>query len=922
MPEKETQVIYHVGHIGFLWMFLIHRQTHHPAARTLFVINEVYLTHNTEKFVSKFDQTLLQFGIPAVFNENKFSNLGSEEETERKVCAFFDKVLDDHGFDLPLCRVYSGFDVLSSFTAYLTIKKKQFTMYDMGLSVYNDRYHLNSGEHMKHYRRMLEKHRALTWDNPFVTDVIWPAKKPPRISKPSKVIDHVQLMKKLPKTEQRKILSFFNVPSIGRPDFDMIVCSSAWIREVGLSIDDYIKIFAQLADYLLKDTDNLLIKPHPNANYPEEHWKFFFTDDIMVPGHFPSQLLNFVTNFRPRKLLSTGSTGALELSRCEQIDLTPQCLTAHALFHKLFVALSVTRTLGKNVKLNINLIGLRLFCDEFIKALFPDLIECMELPESDAKIIVYIADNIFCKEGYDLSSDIHHNSVVFFLDSTGLQNLPLQNIEYSLPIVIKKTLVKMRPNEKDEIIFAYSKNEEIRDLISSYTQEYGLRRTGMNIRAFSESKGSEGGATVLPKNALGKKITLVSLNEHTAELDADILSSAKIHAEKKRIFVTHDHNYGEFVVFGYSISSGRVIFSSNEDQASNSFFIDSIIPVRYRRYGDEGMYSAISKAYLDGRIVKKNIDKAIKFKRMSLEETGRGKKELAGMLTIRAADSDTREAHQIYSELAGKGDTDAMGMLGRMYRDGKGTKKDLDAAIEWMRKAADGGIGWAKNELTDMLIIRGTKDDIAEAFTVCSGFARTGDAHALGRLGRMYRDGKGIERDNNEAVRLMRAAFYKHAGWTIEFIDMLIIRGTDSDLREAFEMCSELAKKGNAAAMVRLGRSYRDGKGTDQDIGKAAEWMRCAAKNGVKWVAIELFDVLWNIGTPESYSEMISAITPLAEAGDGNASLRLGRAYRDGKGVNSDKEIAAQWYRKAKENGVPWAENELSESDKQANAEI
>ena len=38
-------------------------------------------------------------------------------------------------------------------------------------------------------------------------------------------------------------------------------------------------------------------------------------------------------------------------------------------------------------------------------------------------------------------------------------------------------------------------------------------------------------------------------------------------------------------------------------------------------------------------------------------------------------------------------------MIGKAYRDGRGVEKDLNKAAEWMRKAAEKNVGWAKNEL-------------------------------------------------------------------------------------------------------------------------------------------------------------------------------------------------------------------------------
>ena len=131
------------------------------------------------------------------------------------------------------------------------------------------------------------------------------------------------------------------------------------------------------------------------------------------------------------------------------------------------------------------------------------------------------------------------------------------------------------------------------------------------------------------------------------------------------------------------------------------------------------------------------------------------------------------------------------------------------------------------------------------------------------------------------------------------------------DVVASINVIIKLAELGNGNAMGRLGRAYRDGKGVEKDLDKAAEWMRKAADKDVDWAKNELFDILWRIGTPESYEEMISVVTEFADKGDGNAMGRLGRAYRDGKGVEKDLNKAAEWMRKAADKNVGWAKNEL-----------
>jgi len=148
-----------------------------------------------------------------------------------------------------------------------------------------------------------------------------------------------------------------------------------------------------------------------------------------------------------------------------------------------------------------------------------------------------------------------------------------------------------------------------------------------------------------------------------------------------------------------------------------------------------------------------------------------------------------------------------------------------------------------------------------------------------------------------------------------ELFDVLWQIGTPESYSEMISIITPRAEAGDGAAMGRLGRVYRYGKGVKKDLCVSADWFRKSANMNVSWAKNALFDVLWQIGTPESYSEMIQVATDFANTGDGGAMGRLGRAYRDGKGVSSDNNIAAHWYTKAKECGVLWAEKELAELD-------
>ncbi len=179
---------------------------------------------------------------------------------------------------------------------------------------------------------------------------------------------------------------------------------------------------------------------------------------------------------------------------------------------------------------------------------------------------------------------------------------------------------------------------------------------------------------------------------------------------------------------------------------------------------------------------------------------------------------------------AKEGNKYAMLWLARMYRDGKGIEKDIIKSAEWMRRAADGDINYAKNELFDVLWRIGTLESYNEMIEVASAFAESGDGGAMGRLGRAYRYGRGVERDIDKAIDWMRKASNKNIWWAKnELFDMLWYRNYPDDTLELKSLIEKSAQEGDSNALLRLGRMYRYGKGINRDLNKAIDLMKKAS---------------------------------------------------------------------------------------------
>lgn len=93
--------------------------------------------------------------------------------------------------------------------------------------------------------------------------------------------------------------------------------------------------------------------------------------------------------------------------------------------------------------------------------------------------------------------------------------------------------------------------------------------------------------------------------------------------------------------------------------------------------------------------------------------------------------------------------------IGSAYKRGTGIPTDLDAAEMWFRRAADAGLLYAHYALGRLYFDQKRHDDAREAFEF--GVARKHVA-ALHFLGRMYISGKGVPKDIEKGLQLLKRA--------------------------------------------------------------------------------------------------------------------------------------------------------------------
>ncbi len=108
-------------------------------------------------------------------------------------------------------------------------------------------------------------------------------------------------------------------------------------------------------------------------------------------------------------------------------------------------------------------------------------------------------------------------------------------------------------------------------------------------------------------------------------------------------------------------------------------------------------------------------------------------------------------------------------------------------------------------------------EDFKKAYALLTPLAEAENAEAQTKLGVMYVNGQGVERDLNEGLRLIMAAANK---------------GYDKARGYALNVSIDIAKTGNTAAMYNVGGMCLKGWGGEQDKNVCLEWLVGAARLG------------------------------------------------------------------------------------------
>ena len=226
-------------------------------------------------------------------------------------------------------------------------------------------------------------------------------------------------------------------------------------------------------------------------------------------------------------------------------------------------------------------------------------------------------------------------------------------------------------------------------------------------------------------------------------------------------------------------------------------------------------------------------------------------------------------------------DAPAMTLIGQLYNEGLGVRRDYLEASRWFRLAAD-----------------------------------RGDRQAMFALALLTLEGKGTPKSVEAARALFeKAAALGHAGAWYNLGVMALDLPNGADFTAAAQDFRAAADGGNADGAYSLGLLYREGKGVEQDRGLAASWLRRAAEGDSLGAQIEYGIALYNgDGVKKDEAAGFRLLMKAAARNNPVAQNRVARVLATGKGAPKDTIEAMKYHLMARAAGVPdeWLDQQLA----------
>lgn len=184
--------------------------------------------------------------------------------------------------------------------------------------------------------------------------------------------------------------------------------------------------------------------------------------------------------------------------------------------------------------------------------------------------------------------------------------------------------------------------------------------------------------------------------------------------------------------------------------------------------------------------------------------------------------------------------------MAQIYQEGLGLEKDVEKARELYQRAFEGGY-------TDAMVLCGdtylqsdvdADPDYAKALGCYQKAVFRRCPYAFYRLGWLYHEGFGVEKDSEKAWDYYQRACTMQYPDAMTDVGVFYRDGTmvEQDYAKALEYLDKAVTKGNARAMYELSQMYLRGQGVEADFKQSKEWLRKSMETNDR--AIEGFNTV------------------------------------------------------------------------------
>jgi len=194
--------------------------------------------------------------------------------------------------------------------------------------------------------------------------------------------------------------------------------------------------------------------------------------------------------------------------------------------------------------------------------------------------------------------------------------------------------------------------------------------------------------------------------------------------------------------------------------------------------------------------------------------------------------------------------------------------------------------------------------------------AEFGLPEAKVELGKHYLGGKGVEKDPQKALTLVKEAnAQKTNKSTAQFITRsqtqlgaLSLTGKPGTIapQDGVAFLRKAAEAGDARALFELGKAYEKGIGVPQNTQTALDYYSQAGALGygrADYTRAALYEK--GRGVPQDVPQAVALYEMAAQKDYPRANLNLAHLYEKGLGVEQNLQLAEAYYQKAENQGVP-----------------